>query len=85
MLGYPIGMSRTKTFGKAPFCVVLDREWPGCPTIWVGTSRNSGFSLGFYETKLWVDFSFPIDRGSLPGVGGMRTTTIGTLSLIARG
>ena len=25
---------------KAPFSVVLEREWPGCPAIWVGTSRD---------------------------------------------
>ena len=33
------GISRTKTLCKWPFSVVLDREWPGCPGIWVGTSR----------------------------------------------
>ena len=34
------GMSWTKTLCKAPFSVVLAREWPGCPAIWVGTSRD---------------------------------------------
>ena len=34
-----VGISRTKTLCKWPFSVVLDREWPGCPGIWVGTSR----------------------------------------------
>ena len=33
--GYP----RQKTLCKWPFSVVLDTEWPGCPGIWVGTSR----------------------------------------------
>ena len=27
------GMSRTKALCKAPFPVVLDREWPGCPAL----------------------------------------------------
>ena len=34
------GMSHTKTLCKVPFSVVLDRDWPGCPAIWVGTSRD---------------------------------------------
>ena len=34
------GMSRAKTLCKEPSSVVLDREWPGCPAIWVGTSRD---------------------------------------------
>ena len=29
-----------KTFCKAPFSGVFDREWPGRPTIWVGMSRD---------------------------------------------
>ena len=33
--GYP----GTETLCKWPFAVVLDREWPGCPGICVGTSR----------------------------------------------
>ena len=37
------GRSGTQTSGypgcKRSFSVVLDREWPGCPGIWVGTSR----------------------------------------------
>ena len=40
------GMSWTRTLCKAPFSgalsVVLDRKWPGCPAIWVGTSRDLG-------------------------------------------
>ena len=34
------GTSQAKTVCKVPFSVVLDREWPGCLTIWVGTSRD---------------------------------------------
>ena len=34
-----VGISRTKTLCKWPFSVVLDREWPACPGVWVGTSR----------------------------------------------
>ena len=33
-------MSRTKTLFKAPFSVVLGREWGGCPAIWVGMSQD---------------------------------------------
>ena len=33
--GYP----GQKLYASGPFTVVLDREWPGCPGIWVGTSR----------------------------------------------
>ena len=33
-------MSPTKTLCKLPFFVVSDREGPGCPPIWVGTSRD---------------------------------------------
>ena len=29
--------------------VVLGREWPGCPAIWVGTSRDLGAHLGHLE------------------------------------
>ena len=32
--------SGTHTLCKAPFSVVLGTEWPGCPSIWVGTCRN---------------------------------------------
>ena len=35
-----VGIPRTKTLCRWPFSVVLDREWPGCPGIWVGTSRT---------------------------------------------
>ena len=34
-----VRISRTKTLCKWPFSVVLDREWPGSPGIWVGTSQ----------------------------------------------
>ena len=34
-----VGISQKKTLCKWPFYVVLNREWPGCPGIWVGTSR----------------------------------------------
>ena len=34
-----VGISRTKTLCKWPLSVVLDREWPGWPGIWVWTSR----------------------------------------------
>ena len=43
------GMSRTKTLCKAPFSVILDGEWPGCPAIWVvgctpkGAHGNTAF------------------------------------------
>ena len=32
----------TKTLCKAPFSVVFlsDKEWPGCPAVWVRTSRD---------------------------------------------
>ena len=33
--GYP----GQKLYVSGLFSVVLDREWPGCPGIWVGTSR----------------------------------------------
>ena len=50
-----VGISRTKTLCKWPFSVVLDREWPGCPGIWVGTSRiwkifmQENFGLFFFR------------------------------------
>ena len=34
------GMSRTITLCKVIFSVGLAKEWPGCPAIWVGTSRD---------------------------------------------
>ena len=33
--GYP----RRKLYATGLFLLFLDREWPGCPGIWVGTSR----------------------------------------------
>ena len=33
--GYPV----QKLYASGLFSVVLDREWPGCPGIWIGTSR----------------------------------------------
>ena len=64
-----VGISRTKTLCKWPFSVVLDREWPGCPGIWVGTSRiwknfmqenfglirkSAGKSAGKSAAKKWI-------------------------------
>ena len=34
-----VGIAQTKTLCNWPFSVLLDREWPGCPAILVGTSR----------------------------------------------
>ena len=34
-----VGISRAKNLCKWPFLIVLAREWPGSPGIWVGTSR----------------------------------------------
>ena len=34
--GYP----GQKLYASGLFSVVLDKEWPGCPGIWVGTSRT---------------------------------------------
>ena len=34
-----VGISRSKTLCKWPFSLVLHREWPGRPCIWVGTPR----------------------------------------------
>ena len=39
------GTSWTETLCKVPLSVVLDREWPGCPEIWVGTSRDQKDSM----------------------------------------
>ena len=63
-LGYPGPRRRdipAKTLCKWPFSVVWDREWSGCPGIWVGTS---GFAK-LYGRKLWADFSRPsvVDTG----------------------
>ena len=52
---WDVGIPRTKTLCKWPFSVVLDREWPGCPGSWVGTSR---IWKNFYARKLWADFLF---------------------------
>ena len=35
MSGYP----GQKLYASGLFSVVLDKEWPGCPGIWVGTSQ----------------------------------------------
>ena len=40
------GTSPGKSSCKVPLSVVLDRDWPGCPAIWVGTSRHLGAHLG---------------------------------------
>ena len=47
------------------FSVVLDREWPGFPGIWVGTSRiwknfmQENFGLIFRTLKVAVLIPFP--------------------------
>ena len=46
------GTSWTKTLCKAPFPVVLDREWPGCHAIRVGTSLELGAHLGQLESLM---------------------------------
>ena len=38
--GVSPGMSQTRILCKAPFSSVSDRECPGCPAIWVVTSRD---------------------------------------------
>ena len=35
---------------------VLDREWPGCPRIWVGMSQDLGARLGHLENFLQETF-----------------------------
>ena len=39
------GTSSTRTSCKVPCLVALDREWPGCPAIWVRTSRDQKNSI----------------------------------------
>ena len=39
--------SQTKTLRKAPFSAAVDREWPGCPAIWVGTSQDHDMQENF--------------------------------------
>ena len=57
-----VGISRTKTLSNWPFSVVLDTEWPGCPGIWVGTSRI--WKNFICIRKLRADFSYHIkERG----------------------
>ena len=51
-----VGISQTKTLCKWPFSVVLDREWPGCPGIWVGTSR---VWKNFMQENFELIFSYP--------------------------
>ena len=58
-LGHPGPRHRDipdKNFVQVAFSVVLDREWPGYPGLWVGTSR---IWKKFYARKLWADFSYP--------------------------
>ena len=38
------GTSQTKTLCKAPSSVVLDRQWPACPEIRIGASRDQRIS-----------------------------------------
>ena len=60
-LGHPGSRRRDipdKNLLQWPFSVVLDREWPGCPGIWVGTSRiwknfmQDNFGLSFRTLTL---------------------------------
>ena len=58
--GYPRAqpwMSRQRLLRKVPSSFVLDRSWPGCPAIWVGTSRDEknfmqeNFGLTFFVSR----------------------------------
>ena len=75
--GYP----GQKLYASGPFSVVLDREWPGCPGIWVGTSRiwknfmQENFGLLFRSPKK-RKFSGRISCGH-PGVGVIRVGILG--------
>ena len=52
--GYP----GQKLYASGPVMLFLDRAgWPGCPGIWVGTSR---ILEKLYARKLWADLSLPI-------------------------
>ena len=50
------GISRKETLCKAPLSIVLAREWPRCPAIWVETSRDL-LHLGRLE-KLYARTTF---------------------------
>ena len=73
-LGYPGPRRRDipdKNFMQVAFSVVLDREWPGCPGIWVGMSRiwknfmQENFGL-IFRTLCWS----PWRRGFRVGFKG---------------
>ena len=51
-----VGIARANALCKWPSSVVLDREWPGCPGIWVGASLDQ---KNFMQGELWADFSLP--------------------------
>ena len=61
------GMPQTKTLCKSRFSVVLAREWLGCPTIWVGTSRDLDAHLGHVEKKHYEKKNFGLIFHSLHG------------------
>ena len=43
-------------FMQGAFSVLLDREWPGCPAIWVGTSRYQKNLM----QEIWADLSLKL-------------------------
>ena len=61
--GPGLGTSRTKTLCNSPFPVVSDREWPGYPAIWVGTSRDQ---KNFMRENFGLNFRFPLLLSELP-------------------
>ena len=68
MSGYP----GQKLYASGLFLFVLDREWPGCPGIWVGTSRiwknfmQENFGL-IFRTLNWQYHlcNWPLERDTL--------------------
>ena len=59
-LGHPGPRRRDipdKNFMQVAFSAVLDTEWPGCPGIWVGTSR---IWENFMQENFGLNFSYPI-------------------------
>ena len=61
-------MSRTKALCKAPFSVVLDREWPGYPGIWVGTCAIWMLTGGIWKNFVQGVGSSPFNRVHAKGV-----------------
>ena len=51
-----LGCPGQKLYARCLFLVVLDREWPGCPAIWVGTS---------WDQKNFMQENFGLIFGSL--------------------